>query len=151
MSDLQKNWIAPILTGLIATVLGGLMLLPLVSPAKMDEAPTGVALKDNSNSVFPTLLAPQWEPLANEASYARNYSRLAKLPYERFPQVVTIYETPMATDRRNGREISPGEYVEIFKVGEPTDVVILVRLDKGRYWLLSRQRISLSLACSVLN
>jgi hypothetical protein len=50
----------------------------------------------------------------------------------------------MAADRRNGRQISSGEYLEIFKVGNLNDVVIQLRIDKGHYWLLSRQRVNIT-------
>ena len=143
MSNLQKAWIAPIVTGTIAAVLGSLALLLLNNPAKIDVGSEDSGARVKRVSAFPTPPASEWEPMQNEASYARNYSRTTKQDYERFAQVVTVYETPMASDRRTGKEVAPGEYIEIFKVGEPTDVVIHVRIDKGKYWLLSRQRIAL--------
>ena len=144
MHDLQKNWIAPIVTGSIAAVLGSVALLLFNNPAKIDVGIDNTGVSNTSASPFPAPPASEWEPMQNEASYARNYSRAAKRDYERFAQVVTVYETPTASDRRSGKEVASGEYIEIFKVGEPTDVVIHVRIDKGRYWLLSRQRVSLS-------
>lgn len=144
MSDLQKTWITPILTGSIAAILGGFALLLFDNPATIHTETANPGVQGKRASAFPTPPTGEWEPMQNEASYARNYSRAIKQTHELFQQVVTIYETPMASDRRKGKEVASGEYVEIFKVGEPTDVVIHIRIDKGRYWILSRQRVSLS-------
>jgi hypothetical protein len=143
MSEMHKTWIAPILTGSIATILGGFALLLFDTPATISIETPNAGVQGKTVSAFPTPPAGEWEPMQNEASYARNYSRAIKQAHELFQQVVTIYETPMASDRREGKEVAPGEYVEIFKVGSPTDVVIQIRIDKKDYWLLSRQRISL--------
>ena len=57
---------------------------------------------------------------------------------------MTVYDLPMSEDRRIGQEISPGVFLEIFKVGDRgDDVVVQLRLDRGAYWILSRQVFSL--------
>ena len=142
MHKLIETWFAPIITGLLATVLGGIALFWLT----FDELkPAGASITPSVASThFPTPSLEQWESLKNEASYARNYVRKEKRSFELYPQVVTIYETPMTTDRREGKKIASGEYLQIFKVGNQSDVVIQIRVDKGNYWLLSRQRVDLS-------
>jgi hypothetical protein len=45
----------------------------------------------------------------------------------------------MSDDRRVGRRISAGEYLQIFKVGDPASTIVQVRLDRGSHWILSRQ------------
>jgi hypothetical protein len=83
--------------------------------------------------------------MENPSPYARNFERLQLQPQERYNQVVTIFDTQMAQDRRQGVQIAPNEYVEIFKVvGRDDDVVVQVRIDKGSYWVLSRQTILLN-------
>ena len=47
----------------------------------------------------------------------------------------------MTNDRRNGHRESADEYIEIFTT-EPMPtrhVTVQIRLDKGSYWILSRQ------------
>jgi hypothetical protein len=124
-------------------------LTPLVVAAEASQN----ALPSTATSTelkFPMPPADEWEEIPNEASYTRNYSRKQKRPYELYRHVITIYETPMSTDRREGKSIAPGEYLQIFKVGNGGDVVIQLRVDRGRYWILSRQRIRLDNHASLI-
>ncbi len=92
---------------------------------------------------FPTPDRSAWTPLENNSSYARNYQRRELRSSERFNQVVTVFETPMTDDRRIGVEVSPGEYLEVFKISHDS-VIVQIRRDHERYWLLSRQTFALS-------
>ena len=131
-------WLASIVTGSVAAFLAGLGLFWLAANATAQKNSSEFI---QSQSQFPSPSPDEWKATQNEVPYARNYARRIKRPFEKFEQTITVYETPMAADRRVGKEIAPGEYLEIFKVGEQTNVVVQVREDRGNYWLLSRQRI----------
>jgi hypothetical protein len=143
MRKISETWITPVVTGFLATVFGGLALLWL----GVEEGYQKTDLSSNFGRTGLTFPAPpldEWEAVANDAPYARNYSRREKRPFELYRQIVTIYKTPMSADRRQGKQVAPGEYLQIFKVGSSADVVMQLRVDKGNYWLLSRQRVSLN-------
>lgn len=63
MSDLQKTWIAPILTGAIAGVLGSLALLLINNLAKIDIGIENTGVPNRSISAFPTPPTSEWEPM----------------------------------------------------------------------------------------
>ena len=98
----------------------------------------------SANKIVP-INGGEWRVMENQSSYARNFQHKAKSSTERFDQVVTVFDLPMTDDRRLGHKDSKDEYIEIFKIGAPSsitfpnDVVVQIKLDKGDYWLLSRQ------------
>jgi hypothetical protein len=79
-----------------------------------------------------------WKPMANEFDWAVNFEQLKRDPRHEFARVVTVFRLPMSVDRRQGTKVSANEYVEIF-TGLPELVTVLVRVDKGSYWVLSRE------------
>lgn len=84
--------------------------------------------------VFP---ADEWQPMANEFAFARNFEALVNKPPRQY-QTVTVFLNQMAVDQRSGREIAPSEYLEIF-LSNPNEISVLLRRDHGSYWLLSRE------------
>ena len=96
--------------------------------------------------------AGEWSKMNNETIYARNFERKIKLPREVYNQVVTIYDLPMTDDRRVGHIETKNEYIEIFKTVMPTNhVVIQIRVDREKYWILSRQTFRLSGSLDKIN
>ena len=113
-------------------VLGGLAALLFFS------GPTAAQPAQRGPESLPS--GQNWCAMVNEAAYARNFQRNRLSNLEAFPQVVTVFDLPMAADRRIGVEIATGEYVEIFKVMDVSSrVVVQVRLDQQDHWLMSRQ------------
>ena len=83
------------------------------------------------------LSAAEWQPMKNEAEYAKNFeARLNRSP--RQYQILTVFLNQMSEDRKAGREIASGEHLEIF-ISNPNEVTVLLRRDYGVYWLLSRE------------
>ena len=76
--------------------------------------------------------------MPNDYEWAENFEETRKGPRHEFPRVVTVFKLPMTEDRQIGTRISPNEYVEMFIVHEGT-LTVEVRLDKGSYWVLSRE------------
>lgn len=130
----RQGFVVPIVTGALATVLGGLLLYWLVGDASDDKR------VENHG-------APQqarWQKLKDEEQYARNYVRRTKDEHEWVEQVVTVFELPMTKDRMSGKKISANEFLEFFKLpGTHNRVVMQVRRNEGVRWLLSRQTILL--------
>jgi len=83
-----------------------------------------------------------WETMPNQYEWADNFEQLRKDPGHVYPRVVTVYKLPMTADRRLGMRISSDEYVQMFNVLAGT-LTVQVRLDKGDYWVLSRESFAL--------
>ena len=79
-----------------------------------------------------------WTPLKNSEEFAVNFEAKAKQESEAWHQIVTIFKIPMAERDRQAVESAPLEYAEFFIV-HPGHVTLQLRVDKGGYWLLSRQ------------
>lgn len=75
---------------------------------------------------------------SDESNYSRNYQAIGKKDGEMFEQMVTVFLNKMTDDKRSGEEIADSEYVEAFVV-HPYSVTVQIRVDKGDYWVLSRQ------------
>lgn len=80
----------------------------------------------------------RWLPMENEAEFAENFEDRQKGPRHVFGRVVTVFKLPMTDDRRIGTQIAPGEWLEFF-VAHQGAVTVQYRLDRGHYWLLSRE------------
>lgn len=74
----------------------------------------------------------------NENNYSKNYSALNKKDGEKFEQMVTVFLNRMTDDRKTGKKITNTEYIEAFVV-YPYSITVQIRVDKGDYWILSRQ------------
>ena len=97
--------------------------------------PKGIEIKTPDKIIF--LDSDSWKPMRNEFEWARNYSAKSKNKGQVYETVLTIYLLPMATDRKTGKVISSNEYIEIFQV-RPGTVTVQLRVDKGKYWVLTR-------------
>lgn len=83
--------------------------------------------------------ASDWKPMENEEAFVVNFEAKAKREGEAYPQVITVFKIPMSDPDRKGIETGrPSEYVEFFVV-HPGKVTFTLRIDRGQYWLLSRQ------------
>jgi len=78
------------------------------------------------------------EKVDDPTNLARNYSEKTLSPAHQLNRMVTVYLSPMSDDQRIGQEYSATEYVEIF-IGVPGFVTVQTRIDKGQYWVLSRE------------
>ena len=79
-----------------------------------------------------------WEKVDDPTNLARNYSEKTLSSAHQFNRMVTVYLSPMSDDQRIGQEYSATEYVEIF-IDVPGFVTVQTRIDKGQYWVLSRE------------
>ena len=79
-----------------------------------------------------------WEKVDDPTNLARNYSEKTLSPAHQLNRMVTVYLSPMSDDQRIGQEYSATEYVEIF-IDVPGFVTVQIRIDKGQYWVLSRE------------
>jgi hypothetical protein len=95
----------------------------------------GIEIKTPDKVIL--LDSDSWKPMRNEFEWARNYSAKSKNKGQVYETVLTIYLLPMATDRKTGKVISSNEYIEIFQV-RPGTVTVQLRVDKGKYWVLTR-------------
>ena len=55
-----------------------------------------------------------------------------------FEQMITVFMNQMTDDRKSGEKITNSEYIEAFVV-HPNSVTVQIRVDKGDYWVMSRQ------------
>ena len=95
----------------------------------------GIEIKTQDKVIL--LDSDSWKPMRNEFEWARNYSAKSKNKGQVYETFLTIYLLPMATDRKTGKVISSNEYIEIFQV-RPGTVTVQLRVDKGKYWVLTR-------------
>src|SRR5687767_10957597 len=79
----------------------------------------------------------RWKAMQNEFEWAENFEDSQRSERQKYPRIVTVFKIPMSDDRRAGVRISPAEYLELF-ISSPGTVSALLRVDKGRYWVLSR-------------
>ena len=75
---------------------------------------------------------------SDESAYSKNYSAINKKDGEEFEQMITVFLNKMTDDRKSGEKITNSEYIEAF-VLHPNSVTVQIRVDKGGYWVLSRQ------------
>jgi hypothetical protein len=85
----------------------------------------------------------QWTKLKDEYDYAKNYTKKDSSPWHQYNQTVTVYLIPMSADRRIGLKVSDTEYIEIFLVHSENYVTVQTRVDKNKYWVLSRETFKL--------
>ena len=83
------------------------------------------------------LSAEEWQPMKNEAEYAKNFEARSNRSPRQY-QILTVFLNQMSEDRKAGREIAAGEYLEVF-ISNPNEVTVLLRRNHGVYWLLSRE------------
>jgi hypothetical protein len=75
--------------------------------------------------------------MKNEFEWAVNFEQVKREPRQEFARVVTIFKLPMSVDRRLGTKLSANEYLELFAIHSGS-ITVQVRIDKGSYWVLSR-------------
>ncbi|MDP2642511.1 MAG: hypothetical protein Q8P62_01565 [Candidatus Peregrinibacteria bacterium] len=70
--------------------------------------------------------------------YSKNYSAINKRDGHEFEQMITVFLQKMTDDRKIGEKITNSEYIEAFVV-HPNSVTVQIRIDKGDYWVMSRE------------
>jgi hypothetical protein len=80
----------------------------------------------------------RWHAMPNPETFADNFEERRTGSKHRFGRVVTVFRIPMSDDRRLGVRISDAEYLELF-VSHPGTITARVRVDKGSYWVMSRE------------
>jgi hypothetical protein len=108
---------------------------PDAAPTAQKTAPSDLVIQAPGRTI--RLPSVGWKPMKNEFEWAENFEQSEKSARQRYPRVVTVFKLPMSEDRRSGVRISPGEYLELF-VSSPGTLSALLRVDKGKYWVLSR-------------
>lgn len=85
----------------------------------------------------------KWKKMEDPAAFGKNFEAREKGDTEEFPQVISVFLNPMISDDKVGARISDDEFVEMFSVF-PKTVTVQTRVDKGTYWVLSRQTFSIT-------
>ena len=80
----------------------------------------------------------EWSALKSESNSSINLRRNNLRKNEKYNQIITIFTLEMTNDQKVGAKLSDSIYLEIFKNLEGT-VTVQIRLNKGQYWILSRQ------------
>jgi hypothetical protein len=78
-----------------------------------------------------------WEFLGQNYLYSKSYQSKNKLEEHKFPQIITVFLIKM-TDKRKSEEIVKNEYFDSW-VNHPNSIIVRIRIDKGDYWVLSRE------------
>jgi hypothetical protein len=99
------------------------------------------AVKINIGDKVVAINENDWEVLKQESEYSVNLSKKYKRANEKYNQIVTIFNIEMTKDRKSGIKLSDNIYFEAFKTGIE-EITINIRIDKGLYWVLSRQTFS---------
>ena len=81
--------------------------------------------------------ANKWFPMSNTQDWAKNYQSKEKKEWQEFNTVLTIFLQPMTSERKKGKKVTSDEYVEIFPT-LPGTVTVQLRVDKDKYWVLTR-------------
>lgn len=95
-----------------------------------------------------SLSAREWKPMDNPEPYSENFEARTLRSGHTFPQVLTFFKIPMSEDRRLGIKISDTEFVEFLLV-HAGKLTIQVRVDRGKYWVLSRETFEVNKPVSV--
>lgn len=127
----------------VVLALYAMLVLFAASPeVREQQAAEGVALGESIVINVPgksiTLSAADWKPMESPQPFAVNVEARRQMSGEAFPQVVTVFKLAMSESDKVGLKITSTEYVEFFVV-HPGKLTLQIRLDKGDYWLLSRQ------------
>ena len=104
-------------------------------------APPAVAIQAGTVAVPGGVLnfpSSDWTPMDNPEPFAANFSAKRMQPGEPFPQVITVFKIKMTDGDRSGIEAADREWVELFVV-HPGKLIAQIRVDKGGYWIMSRQ------------
>ena len=126
-------------------LLGGMLAVLLVSGVASAQTPT--APQETQSATDYIVSAPSrtirlaradWTAMTNDYAWAENFAAIRKGSREALEQIVTVFKLPMTEDRRSGEMISLNEYVEMFVVHTGM-LTVQVRVDKGSYWVMSRQ------------
>lgn len=121
-----------------ATAVLGLTLVAFQNVAAICAA-TGVLCPSPNGRA--SSIPPGWEYIDYESVVYRSWRRIETRPSEVIQQTVTVYEVPMSVADRRGYEVAPGEYVVVAK-WQPSFVTIMVHVDLGTRWAISRQAFS---------
>jgi hypothetical protein len=80
----------------------------------------------------------EWNVLKSDSEYSVNLSKKTKRSNEKYNQIVTVFNIEMTKDRKSGVKLSENIYFEAFRTSLDS-LTIQIRIDKGSYWVLSRQ------------
>ena len=97
-----------------------------------------------------TVSSEDWKYVSSsdDSKYSKNYSAIVKKDGEVYEQIVTVFLNKMTEDRKIGEKISDIEYIEIFAL-QPNTVTVQIRVNKGDYWVMSRQSFEMGKSYSV--
>ena len=83
------------------------------------------------------LSSNDWGKVDDTTNFAKNYSEKKLSSLHQDERIVTVFLNPMSYYNRIGEELTSTEYVEMFIV-TPGLLTIRTRIDKGEYWVMSR-------------
>jgi hypothetical protein len=79
-----------------------------------------------------------WSLIKDEANFAQTYEQKESRESHKYGRVVTVFLARMPNDRKVGQKISDNEYLDILVVHDGL-VTAQVKVDKGQYWVMSRE------------
>jgi hypothetical protein len=82
----------------------------------------------------------EWKALPGSYRSGESFEQRKVELRQRFPRFLTVFTIHMTEDDRVGQQISPTEYLEMW-VEQWGTLTVQVRVDKGRYWVMSRETI----------
>ena len=86
----------------------------------------------------------EWKKMKDPTDFAENFQHRSTRSTERFEQVITVYKKPLTDDVvANLPNIAEGEWLELFIV-HPNTVTAQLYINKGSYYVMSRQTFDLS-------
>ena len=80
----------------------------------------------------------EWDLIKSDSEYSVNLSKKTKKVCEKYNQILTVFNIDMTKDRKSGVKLSENIYFEAFRT-HLNGITIHLRIDKGSYWILSRQ------------
>jgi len=118
-------------------------LIILISFLLLSSPVIGQSDEEDSDYVIRTknklinISKSNWDFLETDHLYSKNYQSKNKLEGHKFKQIITVFLIKM-TDERKSEEIVKNEYFESW-VNRPNSITVRIRIDKGDYWVLSRE------------
>ncbi len=119
------------------------LLIILISLLLLSSPVIGQSDEEDSDYVIKTknkllnISKSNWDFLETDHIYSKNYQSKDKLEGHKFKQIITVFLIKM-TDERKREEFVKNEYFESW-VNRPNSITFRIRIDKGDYWVLSRE------------
>jgi hypothetical protein len=125
----------------LVAILAAVMLAAGIDAAAATQEATpavGGEYRVATPSGFVRIPKADWKAVPSAHALGESFEQRRPSTHQGLPRLVTVFKTHMTEDVRIGRSISPTEYLEM-EVDASGRLIVQIRVDKGRYWLLSRE------------